>query len=159
MSRHYSLRGNRLRHSYVIREFRLIKENTKRCDNDYYEYRLEEIKKVFEVEIHGEKNTMLAEEYKEALKSEIQIIAKVLQEVDLEYDYEPINDSADYNYIYPNQLIFEPEKGLLEWAIGVIKNPLGNYVDFDSTETIEEIQVLVKAGWWKYGQKKMKDEK
>ena len=32
MSRHYSLRGNRLRHSYVIREFRLEVESLNACE-------------------------------------------------------------------------------------------------------------------------------
>lgn len=131
----------------------LIKANTERLDNDYYNYRLEQIKAAFTVEAHGEKNRKVLDGYREVLKAEIETIHQVLQEMNLDYDPED-TDYEDLNYNYQNQHIFEPEKGMLSWAINSLKTPLGQYIDLDSWETIEELQVLVRAGWWKCSLKK-----
>ena len=131
----------------------LLKENGKRLDNDYIEYRLEVIKTVFEVETHGEKNTKAVNRYRDVLKKEIQLIYQILQNMDLNYEYESsADDSGDLTYSYENQHIFEPRKGMLGWAVDRLKKPLGKYVDLDSWESIEELQVLVRAGWWMYNQ-------
>ena len=133
----------------------LLKENTNRLDNDYYEYRLEVIKSAFEAEVHGEKNTNAVSGYRKVLKIEIQMIYKILQTMDLDYEFEPAaDDSGNLAYNYENQHIFEPGKGLLDWAVDRLKKPLGKYVDLDSWETIEELQVIVRAGWWMYNQDK-----
>lgn len=133
----------------------LLKENGNRLDNNYYEYRLEVIKEVFETEIHGEKNTKAVNRYRDVLKKEIQLIYQILQNMNLDYEYEsPVDDSGDLAYNYENQHIFEPGKGMLGWAVDRLKKPLGRYVDLDFSENIEELQVIVRAGWWMYNQDK-----
>lgn len=52
------------------------------------------------------------------------------------------------SYNYQNQHVFEPEKGMKNWAVDSLKIPLGQYIDLNIWETIEELQVLVRAGWW-----------
>lgn len=133
----------------------LFKENTDRFDNDYYEYRLGVIKVIFETKIHGKKNTDVVNKYRDALKEEIQTIYQILQNMDLNLKYEPVFDGAgNLAYNFENQHIFEPGKGMLSWAVEKLRNPLGKYIDFDGWETIEELQVLVRAGWWMYNQEK-----
>lgn len=129
----------------------LLKENSQRCDNDYFEERLIEIQKTFEAEIHGEKNIDIVKNYQEALKREILTIGQFLQAMNFDCEYKPVVDeSIDLEYVYENQQIFEPEKGMIHWAVERLKKPLGKYIEFDTWETIEELQVLVKAGWWIY---------
>ena len=75
--------------------------------------------------------------------------------MDLDYEYEPVaDDSGDLAYNYENQHIFEPGKGMLGWAVDRLKTPLEKYVDLDNWESIDELQVLVRAGWWMYNQDK-----
>ena len=125
----------------------LMKANAERLDNDYYKYRLEEIEKVFFVEVHGKRNRKVLDEYRETLKAEVEVIHQVLQEMNLDYEPED-TDFEDLNYNYQNQQIFEPGKGMISWAADSLKMPLGQYIDLDLWETIEELQVLVNAGWW-----------
>ena len=133
----------------------LLKENADRFDNDYYEYHLGVMKTVFEAETHGEKNTDVVNKYRDALKEEIQTIYQILQNMNLDCEDESVVDeSIDLTYNYENQHIFEPGKGMLGWAVERLKKPLGKYVNLDSWETIEELQVLVRAGWWMYNQDK-----
>lgn len=135
----------------------LLKENINRLDNDYYEYRLEAIKSAFEAKIHGEKNTNVVNGYRKALKTEIQMIYQILQNMDLDFDYEPVFDAfGDLAYHYENQIIFEPWKGILSRAVENLKKPLGDYVDLNAWETIEELQILVRAGWWMYNKTNVK---
>lgn len=129
----------------------LLKENRDRFDNDYYEYRLKVIKIAFEVDVHGEKNINAVNGYRKVLEKEIQMIYQILQDMKLDYEYEPAaDDTASIAYNYDNQLIFEPDKGMLSLAVDRLRKPLKKYVDFDSWETIEELQVLVRTGWWMY---------
>ena len=133
----------------------LLKENVNRLDNDYYEYRLEAIKSAFEVEINGEKNTNVVNEFREALKIEIQMIYQILQNMELDFEYEPVDDGiGDLAYHYENQQIFEPGKGMLSWAVAKLRKPIGKYVDLGTWETIEELQILVRTGWWMYNKNK-----
>lgn len=125
----------------------LLKSNAERLSNDYCDYYLEEIKTAFSVEVHGTKNCAILDKYREMLKGEIEIIYHILQNMDLEYEIVD-NNYEDYKYNYQNQIIFEPGKGLLSWAIESLKVPLGQYIDLDLCESIEELQVIVRAGWW-----------
>ena len=131
----------------------LLQENKIRLNNDYYQERLKEIDRAFTVEPSCLKNKKLISDYRAALTHEIDKIKNALQSMDLGYEYEPIDDSADPDYNYPNQHIFEPEKGMLNWAISKLKVPLGCYIDFDSYASFAELQTLVNAGWWKYNQR------
>ncbi|MBO4531946.1 MAG: hypothetical protein J5767_15050 [Paludibacteraceae bacterium] len=130
----------------------MIKENANRADNDSLHYRLEEIKQAFETKPLGEKNINAVNRYREALKNELQEIGKCLQEMDYEHEYQMVDDCAAQKYIYANQHIFEPEKGLVNWGVERLKEPLGQYIDLDDWETIDELQVIVRAGWWIYNQ-------
>ena len=72
----------------------------------------------------------------------------------MDLDYEPdYTDYADPEYNYQNQQIFEEKYGLLNWSVECLKTPLGQYADLDNWETVKELQVLVRAAWWKAGQK------
>ena len=78
----------------------------------------------------------------------------------MDLDYEPDeSDGVDPAYMYQNEHIFEPEKEMLEWAVNSLKTPLGQYIDLDSRKTIEDLQVIVRAGWWVHGQEKLKESK
>ena len=131
----------------------LLQENQKRINNDYFQERLKEIERAFSIEPTSMKNRKLISEYRDALLYEIKEITCALQSMNLDYEYESLDDSADLNYNYPNQHIFEPEKGLLNWAISKLRTPLGCFIDFDSYDSLSELQTLVNAGWWKYNQK------
>lgn len=130
----------------------LLQENKIRLNNDYYQERLEEIERAFSIEPASMKNKKLISEYRDALLYEIKEITYALQSMNLDYEYEPLDDSVDFYYDYPNQHLFEPEKGLLSWAISKLKTPLGCFIDFDSYDNLTELQTLVNAGWWKYNQ-------
>ena len=132
----------------------LLLENKNRLGNDFYQERLNEIKRAYAVNPSSNNNAQLIIEYREALSPEIEHISYVLQSMLLDYEYTLLNDSADPQYIYPNQHIFEPEKGMLNWAVEALKVPLGSYIDFDSYGSLTELQTLVRAGWWKYNQKR-----
>ena len=133
----------------------LIEENRKRLGNEYYNSRLQDIKVAFTVESRNKKNEQLLDDYKEELKKELKTIRHVLQKMDLDYNPEN-NESCDLKYVYENQCVFEPGKGMIDWAVKRLKKPLGQYVDLDSWDSIDELQILVRAGWWKYNQEKKK---
>lgn len=128
----------------------LITENANRFNNDNYQYRLKEIYSAFAIEPNDDKNRQLLIEYQEALWVELKEIRTILQNMDTEAVFNQINDICDSRYSYPNEHIFDYEKGGLNWAISRIKEPLGAIVNFDAIGSTNELQVLVRAGWWKY---------
>lgn len=128
----------------------LITENHNRLDLSDISNRLEWIKIVLVTGPISSKNEELVNAYKEAIKEDVQEILGFLQNMDMKNEYCLINDSCSGDYLYVNKHIYENRIEMLPWAIERLKNPLGKYVDFENWETLDELQVVVKAGWWKY---------
>ena len=130
-------------------------ENATRMDIDYFKWRLGEIKQAYTTNSENKNNQLLLEEYRDALLSEVREMYDVLQNMDFDHEISGLNEQPEFGYTYHNQQIFEPQKGLVSWAIEGLKKPLGKYIDFDAIYTISELQVLVRAGWWKNNSEKM----
>lgn len=130
----------------------LRNENKNRLENDYINYRLDIIENVLSTKSANEQNRNLLSAYGEVLRLELQEIKKVLQTMDLHHEFCATNDSPKSDYIYPNKFIFEPDKGMIDWAVNRLKEPLGHVVAFDEIENLSELRALVRAGWWRYRQ-------
>ncbi len=102
------LKGNPLNDVQILK-----RANAERLGDDYYIFRLEEIEKAISVEVHGAKNKKTLDAYRDMLKEKLET---------MDLDYEPDeSDGVDPAYMYQNEHIFEPEKGMLEWAVNSLK--------------------------------------
>lgn len=131
----------------------LIKEAKQRFDNDYYNYELEQLKIIFSTQITNPTNLRIVNQYRTALLCKVDELFAVLQEmrlITLE-STEKINDHCPTEYQYTFSKLVDAVfcSGSIQLVnINDFKVCLGHLIDFGNIESIEELYVCVKAGFF-----------
>lgn len=131
----------------------LIEEATQRFNNDYYNYELEKLKIIFSTPIISPQNLRVADQYRAALKSEVDELFTALQEMQL-IDLEStrnINDSCptkcQYEFSKLSDVVFGNDPIHLI-SIDTFEVYLGDLIDFKSVESEGELYAIIKAGFF-----------
>lgn len=132
----------------------LIQEQYDRFNNAYYKNKLEELKIIFSTVIHGERNCLVVETYRNALKSMVEEIYTNLQNMDvldLKSDLD-IDDSPteDCRYIFSKlcSFMFRDDGELFPMSIEMFKSCSLKYIDVSNSSSFKELYVLMKANFY-----------
>lgn len=128
----------------------LIKENKQRLDNTYYNYVLEKLRIIFTTSITNSKNLTPVNRYKAALLGTIEELFTLLQQMIISelsiVDDSPPSDCqfafsklCEATYGSDNAVFIDREK---------FKTHLGNIVDFSECQTLNELYVIISAGFF-----------
>ena len=128
----------------------LLEENKQRFNNDYYDYELQKIKRVFEVE-EAEQNKTVLDSYKNALKMELEEIKDRLQNMELDELESQVNDDIPMGIHYPfsklSDAVWQEEYCMFfDCAFEAVKKQFAGIVDFNESMSLEEVYVLACAG-------------
>lgn len=137
----------------ITKSLVLIKEAKQRFDNDYYNYELDQLKIIFSTQITNPTNLRIVNQYRTALLCKVDELFAVLQEmrlITLE-STEKINDHCPTEYQYTFSKLVDAVfcSGSIQLVnINDFKVCLGHLIDFGNIESIEELYVCVKAGFF-----------
>lgn len=131
----------------------LIEEAKRRFNNDYYNYELEKLKVIFATPIVSPQNLNVVNQYRAALRAEVDELFAVLQEmrlVDLK-STRNIDDSCPSECLYMFSKLADVVFGdghMQFFGIDTFRTYLGDSIDFENIESAKELYVIIKAGFF-----------
>ncbi len=126
---------------------KLLEENEKRGDTDFIRYELEKALYAFTVVPACEKNKAVLEEYREAIKIQLQQIQDGLQSM----TFDAIGDvkgNLPFELQYAAEKLFTDDSVLWGWGAERIQEYLGDIVDLSQQAGIIDTQMIARAGIW-----------
>ena len=131
----------------------LIAENKKRLDCDCFDYELQKIRRVYQTDYkETEKNNFAMNEYKRALKDELDELRSKLQKMEFGDLMNQVNDDVpleiQYDFSELSGAVLRGTRSCLplDFPIEKVKTGISDVVDIDESMTAEELYVLVCAG-------------
>lgn len=129
----------------------LLKENENRFANDYYNYELQKIRRVFEIPHQlSKKNDSVISRYRNALKLELDEIRIKLQNMELDNLENQVEDNMPTELIYSFSKLSEAvwlEKhcSIFNYVVSTIQNYFWDIVDIDENMSQDEVYVITCA--------------
>lgn len=141
-----------------LEQLHILKEElSKRLENQYYKYIVDELIRIFNVEITEEKNIPVIDEY---IKELPKLISEMIYNIQymkfdcLENDYmiylkSPEKISYEISKLY-DYLNTDKYDSLYEMYVGIISKYLEDYIEINADMSKDEVLVVLNAGLFAY---------
>jgi len=127
----------------------LIIESEQRLGNDYYDYELKKMKRLFETPISSENNLKVVDRYRNALRIAIDEMHGYIQNME-EKELMALSSSHNYGvrgkYRYAYEKLCSYDYGIERYIVTSFQEELAEIIDFSDYSDFDELRVLIDAG-------------